>query len=30
MDICPDYLNTIFVTKPPEEGWPKRFFVITA
>jgi hypothetical protein len=30
MEICPDYLNTIFVTKSPEKGWPKRFFIITA
>ncbi len=30
MDIYPEYLNTIFVAIPPEEGWPNRFFIITA
>jgi hypothetical protein len=30
MDVCPEYLSTIFVSKPLEEGWPERFFIITA
>jgi hypothetical protein len=30
MDICPEYLNTIFISTPPKDGWPKRFFIITA
>ena len=30
MDICPEYQSTIFVTQPPDAGWPERFFIITA
>jgi len=30
MDIYPEYMNTLFVTKPPNVAWPDRFFIITA
>jgi hypothetical protein len=23
MDICPEYLNTIFISEPPKKGWPE-------
>jgi hypothetical protein len=29
MSIRPEYLETIFIAKPPKDGWPRRFFVIT-
>jgi hypothetical protein len=29
--ILPEYLQTIFIAKkPPEDGWPEEFAVITA
>ena len=30
MELRPEYLNTIFVAKTPEAGWPEQFFIITA
>ena len=30
MDILPEYLETIFIAKRPDAGWPDHFHVITA
>jgi hypothetical protein len=30
MELRPEYLNTLFVAKPPDAGWPEQFFIITA
>lgn len=30
MELLSQYLDTIFIAKPPEEGWPGQFFIITA
>lgn len=30
LEILPEYLQTIFIAKPPEAGWPERFVIITA
>src|SRR5438874_4535128 len=30
MELLLQYLDTIFIAKPPEAGWPPQFFIITA
>ena len=30
MELLSHYLDTISIAKPPEEGWPRQFFIITA
>jgi hypothetical protein len=30
MPILPEYLQTIFIAKPPESGWPDEIHIITA